>query len=367
MHRLAQNEGGFSLLIVIGVAFVAMALMIVSSTVATRSLTSSREHSHFEGAVAAAENGIDQALARSQTIYNLTGNDSYVSPSAGIVGDPSPDCSAAPISWTGYPMPAQPTNAQERTFAKAVLNALPPSCVRVTSQGDYAFFKPAGRQTIYSMGWHPHKGAPGAKSRLIKAEYLFVPYRPQAAILASGTVALGSSTTVTSAPPHDPALAGVHSNDTVTVTTGNPTVYGKVSSSNTSTATSNKFYANTATGGTVEAAPRIRIPAVNAAAVWAANRSSSPPGGWYDLCNDGRVRAPDGAAPCAGTELANVAGGGEFRGWSFDSSGSPTTWIAGSGLKQNGYSGTYYVNGADVVNNASNAGTAVPNLTVIVA
>lgn len=357
-----RNDEGLSLILVIGFGFIAMALMIVGTTIATRSLASSRDHSHFEGAIAAAENGIDAALARSQKIYDTTGGDSYVTPSTGITGDPTPDCNAAPVSW-GTTMPTSPTAAQERAFARSTLLGLPTSCVHVTPQGDYAFFKPAGRSTVYSMGWFPHKGAAQVKTRLLKAEYLFVPYRPQKAILTSGPLSLGSSTTVTSAPPNDPTLAGVHSNATVTVSTGNPTVYGTVSSSGTSTSSSNKFYNNP--GGNVTQSVAIRIPSVSASEVWGKNHASDPPGGWYDLCPDGTARGVIGAtSPCTGNVLANILLGGSFRGWTF-TAGAVPVWTGGSGLKTSGYSGTYYVHGGDIANNASNAGSSVPNLTII--
>ena len=47
---------------------------------------------------------------------------------------------------------------------------------------------------------------------------------------------------------------------------------------------------------------------------------------WYDLCDDGKVRRPGGAgsAPCTGDELADVEGGGTYRGWSY-ADGSGTT------------------------------------------
>ena len=95
-----SDDEGMSLILVIGFGFIAMALMIVGTTIATRSLASSREHSHFEGALSAAENGIDAALARSQKLYDVTGTDSYVTPSTGIPGDGTPDCNAAAVTWS---------------------------------------------------------------------------------------------------------------------------------------------------------------------------------------------------------------------------------------------------------------------------
>jgi len=362
--RRSGDDAGFSMLLVIGFGLIASMLMIIGTTIATRSLASSRGHGNFEGALAAAENGIDKALARSQKIYDVVGSDAYVTPSLGITGDLTPDCSASVISWSAT-MPTTPTAAQERAFARNALNGLPSSCLKVSEQGDYALFKPSGRQTVYAMGWYPHKGAAEAKSRLIKAEYLFVPYRPQLAILSSGPIALGSSTTVTSAPPNSPALAGVHSNATVTVTTGNPAVYGPVTSTQPGSSSSNKFYQNT--GGAVSTAASVRIPSIDARKAWAANHASNPPGGWYDLCPNGTVHAPTGTAPCLGPQVGDASGGASFRGWTYNGVVTPPQWIAGSQLMQNGYSGTYYADGADVVNNASNSGSSVPNLTVIAA
>jgi hypothetical protein len=195
---------------------------------------------------------------------------------------------------------------------------------------------------------------------LLKAEYLFTPYTPTNAILTTGNLELGSSTTVTSAPPASPSVASVHANGNVIVSTGNPQVYGPVSQSGTgSPAQSSKFFSNTA--GTVTSTVKQSVPVISALAVWGRNHTKVLPGGWYDLCSDGSVRSPDGAAPCGGTLLASNA----WRGWTYDGSATVKKWLATSAIKQNSYSGTYYVDGGDAIANASNAGSAVPNFTVI--
>ncbi len=223
------------------------------------------------------------------------------------------------------------------------------------------------------MGWSPHFGSRDSQTRLLKAEYIFAPYSPSDAILTGGNLALGASTTVTTAgqtcPNTPPYQAGVHSNGSISVPTGNPTVCGPVSSSVDSTnQSSNRFYdaANSAASGAVTRTAKESVTIATARQVWAINHSSNPPGGWYDLCSDGKVRQPNGATPCSGTQLADIAAGGNYRGWSW-ATGSPPTWSAGSNLMVSGYSGTYYVDGANVVNGASDAGSAVPNLTVIAA
>ncbi len=62
--------------------------------------------------------------------------------------------------------------------------------------GEYVAIKPAGWNAVYAMGWSPSKAAPKATARLIKAEYLFSPYKPGNAILTSGNLSFSSSVTV---------------------------------------------------------------------------------------------------------------------------------------------------------------------------
>ncbi len=46
------------------------------------------------------------------------------------------------------------------------------------------------------MGWFPSRAAANSDVRMLKAEYLFAPYKPGSAILTSGDLAFSSSVTV---------------------------------------------------------------------------------------------------------------------------------------------------------------------------
>ena len=384
--RLRSDERGLGMLLVIGTATVVMALVIIGGTMATRALVNSRTHVSFESAIAVAEDGIDQALARAQITYQVSGSDDYTYPSStntcasysGIswTSSNAPDGTAAPGSYASVTAGL----AVERAWAKSWLTTLAQtaSCRVHSAEGDYVFFKPSGHQTIYAMGWAPGYGRSDAKMRYLKNEYLFTPYAPTNAILTSGDLEIDSSTTVTSAPPNNPALASVHSNGVINVQ-GQPTVYGTVSQTSTgSLGTSNKFQSNTcaagATGcvpGQVQVTPKQAVLFPGARSVWAAQHASTKiAGGWYDLCADGTVQSPTGTAPCTGSVIASLAGGGSYRGWSYTapaSAGAPPTWTAGKSIMINGYSGTYYIDGGNAVDAGSNAGSPVPNMTIIAA
>ena len=359
--RRPSGDSGLGLVLVLGMGAILTGLMIISTTSAIRSLASSRQHVSFESALAVADGGIDTGLARARTTYVATGSDSYTIPASAIATE---SCVATPVAWP-WAVNVQPTAELERTWARTQLEILAgtPGCLKTAKNGQYAILKPTGRQVIYSLGWSPRRDAVEVKKRLIKAEYLFTPYSPSHAILSKGDMTLSSSTTVTSALPALAALAAVHSNGQIFVGGGNPSVSGVVTQGSTTVgAQSNGFVLNT--GGTVKGAPEESIAFSNAAAVWEINRTSNPPGGWYDLCPGGTVQLPTGSAPCAGgTPQALTAG--QFRGWTFDGSGAVPTWRGGTELKTGGNSGTYYIHHGNVTNPASNTGSAVPNLTVI--
>lgn len=359
IREAAHSDEGVGMVLVIATVGIVTTLMAVMATTAVRSLRSSRTHVSFEGALAAAESGVDQVLARSQTTYDSSGTDSYLTPAS---GDAS--CDGSSVSW---PFTSPPTADEERSWARTQLLALgaDPACRASTRSGDFVVLKPDGHQAVYAMGWSPRYGATEVKARILKAEYLFSPYAPSKAILTSGNLTIDATTDVRTAGAASPLLAAVHSNGSVFKTGGNPTVTGPVTQSGGTTyVESNNFSGNT--GGVVSALPSQPIPRVSALSVWSRNRLSSPPGGWYDLCDDGTVRSPDGDAPCLGT----VLGSGSFRGWTFyadDHGVVGPWWEAGAAVKTNGYSGVYYVNGASAVASSGNAGPSVPNLTVIAA
>ena len=385
-----KGDEGVGLLLVIGTTTVVTMLMIVLTTMATRALTSSSSHVSFEGAIAAAESGIDEGLARSQMTYDKFGTDSYSFPSStescatyttiNWNSSAAPDGTAAPGSFASDAAGL----AVERKWAKSWLQALgtDSSCRFTGPKGVFTFFKPVGHQAVYGMGWAPSYSAAtnsASKMRYLKAEYLFTPYAPSNAILTQGTLDLSSSTTVTTAPPNSTSLASVHTNGDLTNSQGNPTVYGPVSQSGSGGLVSDpKFYGNT--GGTVTSSAVQGVPFVSALEVWGRNHANNQTLAttWYDLCSDGSVRTPTTttSAPCdaaatddpyapGGSPTQITSAGGSYRGWTHGAVNGVSTWYAGSALKGSGYSGVYYISGGDAVDNASNAGQPVPNLTVI--
>lgn len=388
-RRTAAAKGGdegVGLLLVIGTTTVVTMLMIVLTTMATRALTSSSTHVSFEGAVAAAESGIDEGLARAQFTYDKLGTDSYTFPATGNTcssyttinwnSSAAPDGTAAPGSFASDAAGL----AVERKWAKSWLQTIgsDSSCRFTSPKGVFTFFKPVGHQTVYGMGWAPSYAT--GKMRYLKAEYLFTPYAPSNAIITQGTLDLSSSTTVTTAPPNSTSLASVHTNGNLTVSSGNPQVYGPVSQSGSgSLVQDSKFYGNT--NGTVTSSAVQGVPFVSALQVWGtnhANTNQTLATTWYDLCADGSVRTPTATttAPCdaagsddpyapGGSATDIAAAGGSYRGWTHGTVNGVSTWYAGSALKGSGYSGVYYINGGDAVDNASNSGQPVPNLTVI--
>ena len=89
---------GTSKHISIGTMAVISILILVIFGISDRSLLSSRTHASFEGALAAAENGIDLGLARTNKVYDTYGADNYATPETAQTWDPSPTCSAPSVS-----------------------------------------------------------------------------------------------------------------------------------------------------------------------------------------------------------------------------------------------------------------------------
>ena len=327
-----------ALLLVVGFTTTSLLLTGVGFALARGTLDSSRRHVSVEAAVHAAEQGLDQTLARVRQDKAWT-----CGPAVPAFADQPPRTASA---WA------------------AVTSALADgSCpLQTTTQGTFLALRPPNRTVVFSYGSVPVAGAE-VKKRLLKAEYIFVPYAPSNAILTAGGLEIGSGTTVTSAPPADPDLAQIHSNGNITVSNGNPTVYGEVSQSGGGApADSNKFYGNA--GGTVTNTPKQSIPPVSAASVWAKNHDSSPPGGWYDLCADGSVRSPDGATPCSGTVLADNS----WRGWAYNGSGAVKVWTGRprpSRPTRRTAAPTTSHGGDAIAKASSNPGSDGPNFTVI--
>ena len=360
LRERMQQEDGVGIVLVLGIATVIMALMFTGAALADNSLGMSRKRSDYERSLAAAESGIDQTLAQLQAAYDDYSAD-FPIPAPASADFPNPVCNAATISQPADFATADAEKAWATQTLKSLVSAHP-ECVKTTESGQYAVLKPStpmvdgrypGFGRVYSLGWSPDRTAKGASSRLVKAEYVFLPYAPKQAILTSGNLTIDSSTTVSAAAGYDPSVAGVHSNGTIN-TVGNPTVYGQVTSTGTSSAQSNRFYANS--GGTVASAPTNTVPRVSARSFYFHAPNSDPVAvnsRWYDLCPDGSVKAWSANGPCTGT--AN--GSASTIGWSYTA--ESRTWTAG----RSSISGVFYIHEGNVGVGTGNADIA--NITVI--
>jgi hypothetical protein len=358
----AGGDAGYGLILVMGLLVVMTIMITTLFVIVQNSLAGSYNHQKFDTALATAESGIDQTLARLQTAYVNYGTDFPV-PDTSTNVDPSPVCSGDPTSYKA-PSGGFASASAERAWANTTIAqeiAANPNCLLHGTDGDYAVLKPSNRQTIYSESWTPAYGATNSVTRLIKAEYLFSPYAPSNAVLTGCNLAIGASTTVQSIPGADPTLAAVHSNCTVSVPQGNPTVTGPVSSTGSSSDSSNKFTDNA--GGKVISGPVQSIPVISAKEVYA-QQEANYTGSWYDMCPDGTVRSPSSSGPCTGNVLSTLAaGGGQWRGFQYE--GLNSDGSASWNLKSGAGDGVYYFQGGTITmgtglgNPTSNAVTII--------
>lgn len=362
-RRKTQDDSGVGLILVIGISGIVFGLIATALVLATNALNRSQVRTNFELAMAAADDGVDTTLARLQQAYDDLGLDFPVpGTQSGTV------CNAAPVVLPTPPQgSSQPfsTEAAERSWARGQLDALlaaHPECVATTESGQYLVLKPettlnsvgtySAQGRVYSMGWSPGVGEERASSRLVKVEYQFLPYKPSHAILTQGNLDLSSSATVTVAQGGDPTSAGVHANGTITGS-GNPTVYGEVSSTGVSTMSSSKFYDNP--GGAVVQTPEVTIPRVSATSFYhhAPNLDLNSVSSWWtDLCPDGLSRPYSVDGPCDPTESGSPAP----MGTSYDA--GTHTW----NINNNTAAGVYFAHQANATTSGNGSFT---NITVI--
>jgi hypothetical protein len=372
-RQRAADDDGLGMILVIGIMALVTALVGVSASIAVSSITSSRNRVTYEQALATSENGIDYALGKLQKAFDDYNAD-WPMPSPPSTVDPSPVCNAAVVNQTAT------TDAAQRVEARTVLQqiATNPACRVKGGVGEYVIWKPPtplvnGKYPkygkVYTMSFVPSYTAAAKlrKSRMLKAEYLFMPYRPTNAVLTGGNLSFDSSTKVTTAYGIDPSEASVHTNGTI-ATDGNPTVTGLVSSTGGSSAQSNNFTSTLNPNGAVIQKPVQRIPLVDAQSLYNRTRNDHPEyaqysgtvyqGPWYDLCTDGyaRPRAVTGA-PCSESTTLNPGNQNSFRGWTYNA--TDHVWTASNSTQ----SGTYYIfeGSADI----GTGNGAINNITVI--
>ena len=347
VHRRARaratGDEGVGLILVIGVSILVFALAATAAALAVNGVAQSRQRTGFETSLALSETGVDRVLSEVQGAYTAYNKD-YPAPGPVSLVEPTPWCAGTAVSFpaTGEGAGgAFSSKNAERTWARARLNALVAAgtCIQTDGAGQYVVVKPVSSNVqggrVYALSAIPSFAAPGARTRLIKSEYVFMPYRPLYAILTAGPLEISSSTTVSFAAGVFPAAATIHSNATITGV-GNPTVTGLVSSTSPSTFSSNNFASNV--GGTVALKAAERMPLVSANAFYfKAGADTAAMIDWYDLCKDGAVRAYASTGPCTSSTVLRAATSTvQFRGWDFST--STRTWIASKFTLP----GTYY-------------------------
>ncbi|WP_407343042.1 hypothetical protein [Pengzhenrongella phosphoraccumulans] len=346
----------------IGVSILIFTLAATAVALAVNGVSQSRQRAGYERSLALAETGIDRVLSEVQGAYTSFNAD-YPAPGPVSLVEPSPWCAGTAVNFPSAGEGAGgifSTEAAERTWARTKLEGLiaAGTCIQTGGGGQYVVLKPVSTSfkygRVYSLSAVPTFADPTARARLVKSEYIFMPYRPSHAILAAGPLVISSSTTVTAAYGVDPTVASVHSNATITGT-GNPSVSGLVTSTGTSTFSSNGFTLNP--GGAVAQKPTEAIPLVSARTFYTQAATNDPAAvvDWYDLCTDGSMRNYASTGPCTGTSIGTASSSQEVRGWNYAS----RTWTA----TRNTLSGTYYAFQSDIV--AGNGNGTFARLTLV--
>lgn len=366
MLRMRRDEGMALAMTVIFTAGI-MTLTAVAFSVTRSSLGSARNHISFEQALSVSEAGVDQSLARLQTAYNLApGIGDYPVPA------PSHACSGATLQAGASFVTPQ----AERTWARTQLNALGnrPECRQTIGGGEFAVLKPTDRQAVYVLSSVPRFGVNGAKQRLLKAEYLFSPYRPSNAVLTGGDLCISGSVSITTLDASTPA--NVHANSGLRTSCNSGT--GSGSSSVAGTVTASGAYevnSNTNVGaGSGGGAPKQTMPTVSPRSIYNAQSGKAEYSNlWFDLCPDGRVMRPTApAAPCSSTDptklLQTLASGGSYEGWTYSAAASPSeapVWAMNT--PNSPYQGVYYVYQGDAVigSNGGSSGSDFWHATVL--
>lgn len=309
--RRRRDENGMALAVVLMVTALITTLVLVTAALTIGSLRSSSGHDNFEGAVGAAEAGIDRALSQ------LQANQTW---------------SAGPAVGRTFTSADDERRWAYTTIMSQVGSGVPYAS---TGTGQYLAIRPSDRNIIYSLGCEPSCTSTNAKKRLVKVEYLFAPYKPGNAILTGGGLAFSSSVTVDVTAGALGTAANVHTNGAISGSGCSQTINGTVTSSGTYSVCGT--VGSTGSGG---GQPLQSVPTVKPSFLYT-EFSAFYSTNWYDLCPDGTVHAP-GATQCTGTQITTVASGGTFRGWSFTAGTgiNPPVW---SMTSSSWGDGIYYV------------------------
>jgi hypothetical protein len=376
-RRVQANDEGIGMILVIGIAVFVFSIVMAATAYSISGLKQAQQRTFFEQSLGASEQGVDTALSNLQTAFSKYNADYPVPNNAWTKSSPAaPTCSLPPVSWPAFIGGTQVSDSSgtfiaaagrlaeqnEKMWATQQLNALraTPGCVATDGSGkdksQVVTLKPVTALVnglypkygkVYSLSAIPSFSDPKAVTRLLKAEYIFMPYRPTHAVLTGSDLSFQGSTNILPAVGVGAGVTGVHSNGNIQVTGGATSMDGPV----TATGTIN---------GSVNGATQLKsgdplqsIPVVSAEDFYyqAGPKAATAVGGWYDLC-DGVLKSYSSGGPCTGSVVS-----GTTRNWTW-ASGS-RTWTANRDVLP----GTYYVNNANVASGTGNA--VIDNLTVI--
>lgn len=313
LQRMREEpDSGLALATVLLVTGLITLLVVATTALTIGSLRSSTDHGNFEGAIAAAETGIDQQLAELQKDQDYSQGPAIGSTFLS---------EEAERSW------AVTTIQSQAALGQPIIS---------TGTGEFIAIKPPDHNVIYSLGCDPACDSPQAKQRLLKVEYLFAPYKPGNAILTAGNLSFSSSVTVDVSLAAGGGTANVHTNGDADGTGCSQTVNGSVTSSGGYSVCGSVGNADSGGSKPLESVPEVRARYLYTQ--YAEDYSSS----WYDLCPDGKVKRADEDGPCQGDTLTDLASGGVYRGWSF-AAGSGTTAPIWSMTSTSWGDGIYYV------------------------
>lgn len=329
-----RDDAGVAMIATVGLVMFITALMVVAVVTSTSALRSSRDHVSFEQSLAAAEAGVDANLARLSEAY-AAGDPGWTNPAPCALPAPT----AADVA----------SEDAERSWAQTQLDLLPTVCTVSTPQGDYVAGRAPGRQVVYSLGLSGPEGAVGTKDRLLKAEYVFAPFKPGKALLTDGDLDFSGSVAISNLDPTLPA--DVHSNDAASGINPSTNVSGSITA--TGTLTGN---CGSVTGGCLSGQPPEPIPTTQPRVVWSTYAPYEP--NWVDLCPLGVARkpGPTDTAPCQG---AIVSPGP----WVYSLDGGIPTWTyprASSNVP-----GAYYVYHGNAVVGGNGNAPDVRQITVV--
>jgi hypothetical protein len=328
LPRPARDDG-FALVGALLAVLVISGVVVVMMATARGEMRFTAGHRSFEGSVHTAEAAVDVVAERVQADRTF------------VTGHP----------WT---LPTGATPGEERAWAVAAFDAA------VAANSPSLLRTPEG----LSLGLRPHatSGTPldvifgvatagdGSRGpRVVKVAFDRAYFTPDAALLTEGDLKINGN-------PEVLGISGdIHSNSNLQVD-GNPIASGNVTASGTLSGASKVTSPGIVAGGQ----PRMDIPEFSPRQIYEQRHGYAA--SWYDLCSDGRVRAPapPGQVPCTGTVIFNTASGTEFRGWKL----SGDNWDFSGNT---GYDGVYYVlgKGAKIGGNPGTA-AAPAAMTILV-